>query len=114
MTEYQAGLLLHRLNTFDRAQAVRQKNFIYLRNLMGNVRCLVPLTYMTVSTNGMSMFAMRYKQQHCGGLSLDIFLSSSKPKVRRSTVLLLQPCPTSQRSRIRWKNANIFDGCLPQ
>ena len=42
MTEYQAGLLIHRLSTFDQTQTVRRKNFQYLRDLMGDVRCLEP------------------------------------------------------------------------
>ena len=40
MTEYQAGLLIHRFSAFDRMQAVRRKNFEYLRKLMR--RCCVP------------------------------------------------------------------------
>ena len=43
MTEYQAGLLIHRFKVFDRMQAVRRKNFQYLRDLMGEVACLEPL-----------------------------------------------------------------------
>jgi dTDP-4-amino-4,6-dideoxygalactose transaminase len=75
MTEYQAGLLIHRLSTFDQMQAVRRGNFQYLRDLMGDVSCLEPLAlYAGVRAHGMYMFAMRYNQEHCGGLSLEKFL----------------------------------------
>src|SRR5882762_101825 len=42
-TEYQAALLLHRYRSFEREQAVRQKNFARLRKLMGEIACLKPL-----------------------------------------------------------------------
>jgi dTDP-4-amino-4,6-dideoxygalactose transaminase len=75
MTEYQAGLLIHRLSTFDQAQTARKRNFKYLRDLMGDVRCLEPLAlYPGVRAHGMYMFAMRYKQQYCGGQPLEYFL----------------------------------------
>ena len=99
------------MRTFDRAQAVRQKNFIYLRNLMGNVRCLVPLTlYDGVRTHGMYMFAMRYKQQHCGGLSLEHFLKLVQAEgapIYRAFAATMSDQPAIKK--ILWKNAlNIF------
>ena len=75
MTEYQAGLLIHRFRTFDQAQTLRKRNFKSLRDLMGSVTCLEPLAqYPGVRAHGMYMFAMRYKQQRCGGQPLEHFL----------------------------------------
>jgi dTDP-4-amino-4,6-dideoxygalactose transaminase len=75
MTEYQAGLLIHRFGEFDRMQTIRRKNFHRLRELMGEVACLEPLAeHGSVRAHGMHMFVMRYRQEHCGRLSLDDFL----------------------------------------
>jgi dTDP-4-amino-4,6-dideoxygalactose transaminase len=75
MTEYQAGLLVSRFSEFDRMQDVRRKNFQYLRKLMGEVVCLEPLAlYAGTRRHGMHMFAMRYRQEHCGKLSIENFL----------------------------------------
>jgi dTDP-4-amino-4,6-dideoxygalactose transaminase len=75
VTEYQAALLIHRFSEFDRMQAVRRKNFHYLRELLSDVRCLEPLAFHAgVRAHGMYMFAMRYRQNHCGGLSIENFL----------------------------------------
>jgi dTDP-4-amino-4,6-dideoxygalactose transaminase len=74
-TEYQAALLIHRLAVFDRMQAIRRKSFQYLRDLMADVSCLEPLgLYAGVRAHGMYMFAMRYRQDRCGGISLEDFL----------------------------------------
>jgi dTDP-4-amino-4,6-dideoxygalactose transaminase len=75
VTEYQAGLLIHRLKAFGRMQAVRRGNFQRLRELMGHVACLAPLAlHAGVRAHGMYMFAMRYKPEHCGGQDIDEFL----------------------------------------
>jgi dTDP-4-amino-4,6-dideoxygalactose transaminase len=75
LTEYQAGLLIHRFREFERMQATRRKNFQYLRELMGEVACLEPLAmHGGVRAHGMYMFAMRYRQEHCGGLPIENFL----------------------------------------
>jgi dTDP-4-amino-4,6-dideoxygalactose transaminase len=75
VTEYQAGLLIHRFRAFDQLQAIRRKNFQYLRGIMSDVACLEPLAlYPGVRAHGMYMFAMRYRPKHCGGLSIDNFL----------------------------------------
>jgi dTDP-4-amino-4,6-dideoxygalactose transaminase len=75
VTEYQAGLLIHRFGTFDRLQGIRRKNFQYLRDLMSDVACLEPLAlYAGVRAHGMYMFAMRYRQEHCARLSIKNFL----------------------------------------
>ena len=56
-------------------QSIRRKNFQYLRELMADVACLEPLAvYAGVRAHGMYMFAMRYKQEYCGGLSIEDFL----------------------------------------
>jgi len=74
-TEYQAALLLGRFRYFERRQALRRKNFDLLRNLVKEITCLEPLAvYPGVRAHGMYMFAMRYKPEHCGGLSLDHFV----------------------------------------
>jgi dTDP-4-amino-4,6-dideoxygalactose transaminase len=74
-TEYQAALLLERLDRFERAQAVRRRNFELLRRLMGDIGCLRPLSvHSGVRAHGMYMFAMRYRPDRCGGFSLDQFL----------------------------------------
>ena len=74
-TEYQAALLLHRLKRFERRQAVRLKNFHLLLRLMEGIACLEPLAvHPGVRAHGMYMFAMRYRQQYCGDLSLDQFI----------------------------------------
>jgi dTDP-4-amino-4,6-dideoxygalactose transaminase len=74
-TEYQAALLLHRFKHFDRRQAVRATNFDLLRSLMKELGCLEPLAmHSGVRAHGMYMFAMRYKPDRCGGLSLGNFI----------------------------------------
>jgi dTDP-4-amino-4,6-dideoxygalactose transaminase len=74
-TEYQAALLLHRFNHFERRQATRLKNFDLLRRLMKDVDCLEPLAvHPGVRAHGMYMFAMRYKPDRCGGLHLGSFI----------------------------------------
>jgi dTDP-4-amino-4,6-dideoxygalactose transaminase len=74
-TEYQAALLLHRLKTFDKRQELRRRNFDLLRSLMTEITCLQPLSlHPGVRAHGMYMFAMRYKSDRCGGLSLTQFL----------------------------------------
>jgi hypothetical protein len=60
-------------------QAKRHKNFQYLRQLIRNVARLEPLALRAgVRAHGMHMFAMRYRQEHCGGLSLGNFLAPTR------------------------------------
>ncbi|HEY1579282.1 MAG TPA: DegT/DnrJ/EryC1/StrS family aminotransferase [Terracidiphilus sp.] len=74
-TEYQAGLLIHRFENFQRMQARRCKNFEYLRTILNEVECLEPLTVdAKVRAHGMHMFAMRYDPNRCGGLAFQDFL----------------------------------------
>jgi dTDP-4-amino-4,6-dideoxygalactose transaminase len=76
-TEYQAAILLHRLARFERQQTVRRTNFDLLRGLVGELRCVEPLTVHTgVRKHGVHMFAMRYKAERCGDLSIDSFLET--------------------------------------
>jgi dTDP-4-amino-4,6-dideoxygalactose transaminase len=75
VTEYQAGLLIHRFTKFHRMQATRRKNFQYLREMISDVACLQPLAaYAGMRAHGMYMFALRYSRELCGGLSIDSFL----------------------------------------
>src|SRR5262245_59865962 len=74
-TEYQAALLLHRFKHFEERQVVRKRNFELLRWLMKDTACIEPLAvHAGVRAHGMYMFAMRYKPDHCGGLSVEQFL----------------------------------------
>jgi dTDP-4-amino-4,6-dideoxygalactose transaminase len=76
-TEYQAALLMHRFELFDREQNTRRKNFGRLRELITEVECLEPLAiHPGVRGHGMHMFAMRYKPEHCGDLPVDEFLKA--------------------------------------
>jgi dTDP-4-amino-4,6-dideoxygalactose transaminase len=75
LTEYQAGLLLHRFKAFDGEQARRAGNFERLRSLMADIECLTPVsTRADVTTHGLYMFAMRYRPEACGGVDVDAFL----------------------------------------
>jgi dTDP-4-amino-4,6-dideoxygalactose transaminase len=74
-TEYQAALLLHRLKTFDQMQTVRRQNAQRLHELMTDIVCLEPVAvHPGVRAHGLYMFAMRYRPERCGGLSVDDFL----------------------------------------
>src|SRR5262245_49431966 len=78
-TEYQAALLLHRFKRFEGRQALRGRNFELLRGRMADITCLEPLAvHPGVRAHGMYMFAMRYKSEYCGGLSVDRFLALSQ------------------------------------
>jgi dTDP-4-amino-4,6-dideoxygalactose transaminase len=77
-TEYQAALLVHRFEMFERQQEKRARNFGRLRELMSDVECLRPLDlHPGVRRHGMYMFVMRYRSEHCGGLALDEFLRAT-------------------------------------
>jgi dTDP-4-amino-4,6-dideoxygalactose transaminase len=74
-TEYQAALLLYRFERFKQRQAVRRRNFDLLRALMVDISSLQPLAvHPAVRAHGMYMFAMRYRPDYCGGLTLEKFL----------------------------------------
>lgn len=74
-TEYQAALLLSRFRRFERQQEVRRRNFLRLRELLADVRCVEPLSLEGgVRKHGVHMFAMRYKRERCDGLTIDNFL----------------------------------------
>lgn len=74
-TEYQAAVLLHRFKDFERKQSMRLKNFLRLRELLADVRCLEPLAlHPGVQKHGVHMFAVRYHRERCGGRSVEEFL----------------------------------------
>lgn len=74
-TEYQAALLIHRLKSFNQRQAVRRKNFNHLLALMADIACVVPVAIDPRTRNhGMYMLSIRYRPEHCGGLSVEEFL----------------------------------------
>ena len=76
-TEYQAALLLHRLQRFPQQQAIRKQNFARLRELLTSVRCVEPLRVdPRVREHGMYMFVVRYHPEHCGGASVTTFLDA--------------------------------------
>jgi dTDP-4-amino-4,6-dideoxygalactose transaminase len=59
-TEYQAALLLHRLQRFPQQQAIRKKNFARLRELLADVHCVETLAVdPRVREHGMYMFVVR-------------------------------------------------------
>jgi len=74
-TEYQAGLLLQRLKSFDSQQAVRRRNFTHLYGLMSEIKCLEPVGIdPRVKAHGMYMFGMRFRPEYCGSVAVDHFL----------------------------------------
>jgi dTDP-4-amino-4,6-dideoxygalactose transaminase len=76
-TEYQAALLLHRLQRFPQQQAIRKKNFARLRELLADVHCVETLAVdPRVREHGMYMFVVRYHPEHCGGAPLTTFLDA--------------------------------------
>lgn len=77
-TEYQAALLLHRFGQFERQQEIRARNFSRLREFMQDVKCLRPLAeHPGMKKHGMYMFVLRYRAEHCGGISLDEFMRAA-------------------------------------
>jgi dTDP-4-amino-4,6-dideoxygalactose transaminase len=75
VTEYQAALLIERFRTFERQQERRRLNFFKLREMLGDIACVQAVAvHPGVRKHGVHMFVMRYKQENCGGLSLEDFL----------------------------------------
>lgn len=76
-TEYQAALLLHRLDRFPVQQATRKRNFNRLRELLSTVKAFEPISIdARVTEHGMYMFVMRYRPDACGGAPLDACLDA--------------------------------------
>ena len=102
LTEYQAGLLIHRFKLFDQQQAIRRENFQYLRDLMSDVACLEPLAlHSGVRAHGMYMFAMRYMPKHCGRLSIDSFVNLMQAEgapISRSFTVTMSDQPAIQNA----------------
>jgi dTDP-4-amino-4,6-dideoxygalactose transaminase len=74
-TEYQAVLLLDRLDRFDAQQAIRAANFAALHERLAGIEVARPLdTHVSVRRHGMYMFVLRYQPTQCGGLSIDDFV----------------------------------------
>jgi dTDP-4-amino-4,6-dideoxygalactose transaminase len=114
VTEYQAGLLIHRFKHFEQMQAVRRRNFQVLRELMNDVACLQPVAlHAGVRAHGMYMFAMRYRPEHCGGLSLEAFLELVQAEgapIYRAFAATIADQPAMQV--LRRKHPDYFR-CLP-
>lgn len=76
-TEYQAALLLERLKRFEKQQERRRRNYFALREMISTVACIQPQKIpVDVLQHGVHMLVMRYKQEHCGGISIDKFLTA--------------------------------------
>lgn len=74
-TEYQAVLLLDRLDRFDAQQERRAANFAALHERLAGMSAVRPLdTHAAVRRHGMYMFVLRYRPQECGGLPIDEFV----------------------------------------
>jgi dTDP-4-amino-4,6-dideoxygalactose transaminase len=74
-TEYQAVLLLDRLDRFDALQDIRAANFAALNQRLAELASVRPLTlHPSVRRHGMYMFVLRYHAEHCGGLPIDEFV----------------------------------------
>jgi dTDP-4-amino-4,6-dideoxygalactose transaminase len=104
-TEYQAVLLLQRFRLFERRQAVRLRNFELLRGLMADITCLKPLAlHPSVRAHGMYMFAMRYKQENCGGLAIDSFIEMAQAEgapIYRAFAATISDQPAMQHLMLR-------------
>jgi len=75
VTEYQAALLIERFRSFERRQERRRLNFFKLREMLADIACVQAVAvHPGVRKHGVHMFVMRYKQEHCGGLSPEDFL----------------------------------------
>lgn len=76
-TEYQAALLLDRLERFDAQQDVRATNFAALHDRIAESDVVEPLrTHPSVTRHGMYMFVLRYRPERCGGLPIDDFVAA--------------------------------------
>jgi dTDP-4-amino-4,6-dideoxygalactose transaminase len=74
-TEYQAALLIERFRVFERQQEIRRRNFLKLSEMLEDIACVEPLSINPgVRKHGVHMFVMRYKHEHCDGLSAEEFL----------------------------------------
>lgn len=74
-SEYQAALLLHRFEKFDKQQARRAKNFARLNEHMRDIASLEPLYVRPgVRRHGMYMYAMRYRKENCGDLPISEYV----------------------------------------
>ena len=92
-------------------QSIRRKNFQYLRELMRGGACLEPLDFSAgVRAHGMHMFAIRYRQEHCGELSLGKFLELVQAEgapIYRAYAVIISDQPAIQNSA----SVLQFHGC---
>lgn len=77
ISEFQAAILLDRLATFDAEQERRRQRFELLRRQLEDVPCVeIVATDPRVTKHGAYMFPIRYKAEHCDGLSIGDFLAA--------------------------------------
>ena len=74
-SEYVAAVLLHRLQTLEAEQHTRAVRAHELREQLTATPCVEPLALGPgVRRHAVHMFVLRYRPEHCGGLSLDDFV----------------------------------------
>lgn len=104
-TEYQAALLLHRLDRFPHQQAIRKRNFARLRDLLTTVKAVEAVGVdPRVGEHGMYMFVARYRPAACGGVSLETFLAALRAEgapVHRCYVSTIAEQPAVRALRAR-------------
>jgi dTDP-4-amino-4,6-dideoxygalactose transaminase len=109
-TEYQGALLLDRFGTLEREQEVRRRNFALLRDLLADTKCIEPqVADSRVRKHGVHMFAMRYKSDNCGGVSIEDFLRACGAEgapIHRGYTCTMSAQPAFQKLMI--KRAEYF------
>lgn len=99
-TEYQAALLMHRMDDFAAQQARRTVNFLALRERLATVASVQPLSIGAgVDRHGMYMFVLRYRPERCGGLPIDEFIAAVRAEgvpVHRGYAKTLSQQPVMQ------------------
>ena len=76
-SEYVAAVLLHRLQKLEAQQQRRAENFLKLRDYLAKATCISPLAIGPgVLRHGVHMFVVRYRPEHCDGLSIGDFIGA--------------------------------------
>jgi dTDP-4-amino-4,6-dideoxygalactose transaminase/predicted dehydrogenase len=100
-SEYVAAVLLHRLRTLEAEQELRHARFMLLRDLLADVPCVEPLGIGPgVVRHAVHMFVLRYRPEHCDGLSIEDFLQTVQAEglpIHRSYDMTLAQQPVMQR-----------------